>query len=711
MMDKLERHSAGEIAKILENLRGFFDEVRLVDPAACKELAIDAQGEIVPVKDCFGGRFGYRPCDNCTSEWALQSGSTHEKYELMGEAVFRITSKPVVIVQGDEELPCAIEGITVSTISEYAQKLSLNPAVERALLDEMGFYIDWATKMYSRRYFDEGAYLSYLNMRANIDLGMIVFKVNDHGDIAEIFGGDHRESVIKQLALLIDHHIASQDIVIRMSDRSFLVIMPNAMRDTVLKVIEEVEAAAPGILHDDRWDSDDLSLSSGMAWASPFERTDKHARELLREAEENAYLDKRGVRKEWDAFEETWKFSVADAVTATAAADDVEDVADVLGTDGDTSLMATAQDLADTLDGIPEAAADPLVVWLREFAKKDRTPPIRAFRFPMPLLGSEFEPGFAEAAIDAIDDTTVASLARIELEYLRGSYETVIRDTEPLMYAENDLSIRVTAGLWNMLANMACGYPAVARRTKAEIVDLCKMGIRSTGNPRVRAACAIVDSTIVTFFPEGRASHAPISEAIGHLPEGQRLYASYLVALQAFNEGEYGHAIGVAGTALTLCKSTYPISMAYLHIISACAHMALHRPEEAAGQFDAAWNLTAADGVISPFVGHYVQLHGLLESRLKQIDPAKYRSISKAAVPYRMGWISLVDPEEAAHAGVSTISASELSVAALASRGWTNREIAVQLGLSVNTVKHRLSAVFQKLGIERRADLSNFKIV
>lgn len=44
----------------------------------------------------------------------------------------------------------------------------------------------------------------------------------------------------------------------------------------------------------------------------------------------------------------------------------------------------------------------------------------------------------------------------------------------------------------------------------------------------------------------------------------------------------------------------------------------------------------------------------------------------------------------------------------LASKGWTNREIADHLSMSVNTIKHYLSRIFQTLGVEKREELKPF---
>ncbi|MFI9274304.1 ATP-binding protein [Kitasatospora sp. NPDC052896] len=55
--------------------------------------------------------------------------------------------------------------------------------------------------------------------------------------------------------------------------------------------------------------------------------------------------------------------------------------------------------------------------------------------------------------------------------------------------------------------------------------------------------------------------------------------------------------------------------------------------------------------------------------------------------------------------GVASLSDAELRVAALASLGFTNREIANQLYITVSTVEQHLTRVYRKLKVGRRADL------
>jgi DNA-binding NarL/FixJ family response regulator len=67
----------------------------------------------------------------------------------------------------------------------------------------------------------------------------------------------------------------------------------------------------------------------------------------------------------------------------------------------------------------------------------------------------------------------------------------------------------------------------------------------------------------------------------------------------------------------------------------------------------------------------------------------------------RIGQIAMVQYE----AWSESLSPREHQVALLVARGWSNKQVARELGLSTGTVKIHLHSVFRKLGAKRRYGL------
>ena len=84
-----------------------------------------------------------------------------------------------------------------------------------------------------------------------------------------------------------------------------------------------------------------------------------------------------------------------------------------------------------------------------------------------------------------------------------------------------------------------------------------------------------------------------------------------------------------------------------------------------------------------------------------------YRDISEKVLAFSRGWMKVHNPETGMKV-TAELSPMEFSIAMLACRGWTNREIADHLGLSPNTIKHYISNILATLHVERREDLKPY---
>jgi len=65
--------------------------------------------------------------------------------------------------------------------------------------------------------------------------------------------------------------------------------------------------------------------------------------------------------------------------------------------------------------------------------------------------------------------------------------------------------------------------------------------------------------------------------------------------------------------------------------------------------------------------------------------------------------VSTAAPAAALQAGAA-LTARELDVLRLVARGLSNKEIAVDLGITTHTVKYHLAAVLEKLGVRSRTE-------
>ena len=98
---------------------------------------------------------------------------------------------------------------------------------------------------------------------------------------------------------------------------------------------------------------------------------------------------------------------------------------------------------------------------------------------------------------------------------------------------------------------------------------------------------------------------------------------------------------------------------------------------------------------------------GQIEACIKPTEPENYKRLSQAVIAFSRGWMDIHNPQLQSSV-TDKLTPMEFSIAMLASKGWTNQEIADHLSMSVNTIKHYLSRIFQILGVEKREELKPF---
>lgn len=193
------------------------------------------------------------------------------------------------------------------------------------------------------------------------------------------------------------------------------------------------------------------------------------------------------------------------------------------------------------------------------------------------------------------------------------------------------------------------------------------------------------------------------------LPEGLRLFATYVMAHHTYLNGEIWSAYGMGKAALFMAERSYPISMTYIHCMMAVCAINRKHKQEAQEEMLRSWELAKMDGFLEPFIEHHGLLRGLIEACIRNRDPEAYQRITEGVISFSRGWMALHNPENRRKV-TGELSTMEFSIAMLASGGWTNKEIGEHLGISINTVKHYLTDIFCKLNVKKRDELKKFML-
>ena len=327
-------------------------------------------------------------------------------------------------------------------------------------------------------------------------------------------------------------------------------------------------------------------------------------------------------------------------------------------------------------------------------------------RTVMPLIGSSFEPGQAKNTVKNIKDRELADIAQAELFYFSGQAEACSQAVEAYLESRDD-SLRLSACLLYTFSNLTLGNIAAAQRGREGIEQMMKKTSGEEIPDEFRAFSVFFfffNSVLLHIQPKGLP---PMEEYSRYLSPGLRLYAVYVLAHRVYLNGDYERALGMAQSALMLLPDSYPIAMIYLYCIVSMCQINLKQTEASKESFMTAWKMAKADGFLEPFIEHHGLFQGVLESCIRKSEPQLYKDLMNGVIAFSRGWMKIHNPVTQKKV-TALLSPMEFSVAMLACRDWTNQEIADHLGLSANTVKHYVSAILEKLHVDKRDKLKEY---
>jgi DNA-binding CsgD family transcriptional regulator len=208
-----------------------------------------------------------------------------------------------------------------------------------------------------------------------------------------------------------------------------------------------------------------------------------------------------------------------------------------------------------------------------------------------------------------------------------------------------------------------------------------------------------------------RGLGAAVDEPNGKLP-WHELYVGALIGMDRLDDADAELERFEAAAA----APHNPLAMSKASRLRGNLEMARGRNEEAGAAFDRA--LEHSSRVPAPFdralaqasCGTWLRREGKLPAAVEQLETAREGFVRLGARPF----LESCDRELASCRPLpsrrrpvdpSALTPKEVSVATLVTQGKTNREVAAELAISVNTVEYHLKHIYAKLGITSRSQL------
>lgn len=329
-------------------------------------------------------------------------------------------------------------------------------------------------------------------------------------------------------------------------------------------------------------------------------------------------------------------------------------------------------------------------------------------RVPMLLMSSAFPLGRCIEFIESIDDVPQKGMAYAEYYYFSGRHEKAVEYAEMYLNCE-DIMLKLSASLIYTFANLSLDRIHSARFGLERLKEYLKEAMLEETDKKTRACCVFVATAAHTLLHIPVGDLPPLAEYLSEFTKGMQLWGAYVLAHKAYLVKDYQRSLGIVQTCLMTCSKVYPIAMIYLNLVVAMDLMNLKETDKAKVYFMKVWEISRPDNLIEGIGEHHGLLQGLIEACMKKDYPEDYARIIDITYKFSAGWRRIHNPDTNEDVA-DNLTTTEFTIAMLANRGWTNKEISEYLEITPRTVKQHLTCVFNKLNIENRKQLKNFML-
>lgn len=294
----------------------------------------------------------------------------------------------------------------------------------------------------------------------------------------------------------------------------------------------------------------------------------------------------------------------------------------------------------------------------------------------------------------------------IDQAYQCAELDEALRLCNLLLSSSDAASVQLFGLTKRMSVYVAQANAEAAYADYVRVTRMCEEGIRCTDDSFMCGASCLCALNVENLLNARIFDKDFFGCDMSFLPQQLRSLLGYLLGCRALRQGKRSMAEGIAYSALVLTGSSGRREAVSCNLIMASTRLFSRDLSGAEAAFKRAWALSGHGQIAMPFVEFDHYLLGLFRRCDDICEEPSYRQIKRLLSRYRRGWYDLRRQCGLPVFG-ACLTSVELYALGLASLGWRNKEIAAHLRISENTLKHRLSSAYQKLGLNSRKDTRN----
>lgn len=312
-------------------------------------------------------------------------------------------------------------------------------------------------------------------------------------------------------------------------------------------------------------------------------------------------------------------------------------------------------------------------------------------------------PGTADELIAALDNAEAQTLGAALLAYYRGQNREAERLAAGLLAGSCSFETQVGCTLTLATCARYSGSVHSWNRARARLLSLSRQ--RPDSQAVIITEAALSGVLYMREAPEWLQKGRFIRFHPVSYPVLGYLYAKWLLMQKRYDALLAAVEPLIAAAHACGCL----LSELYLHIIIAVAYRISGDEKSAAQHLETALDLALPDKLYGALAEYRRQLGTALDEALKRRDNDAYQRVRETYERLAAGFTVLHNAVTGAEL-TNELTLREFEIASLSEQGESNAAIARRLSLTVGSVKSYFNTIYQKLGVDRRDDLSKYLV-